>query len=965
MPAFLLDIIVYLCGWEAKGLWGMGLQINHMDDKKLFLLDAYALIYRAYYALIRAPRITSAGFNTSAIFGFCNTLDEILRKENPSHIAVCFDPHGPTFRHDMYADYKAKREAQPEDITLSVPVIKEIVEAYRIPVFEVPGYEADDVIGTLSRLASDQGFTTYMMTPDKDYGQLVSDRVLMYKPSMRGQDLELRGPREVCARYDIDSPLQVIDLLALEGDTIDNIPGCPGVGPKTASKLIREYGSVENLLEHAGEIKGALGARIRENADNIRFSKDLATIRRDVPLEVDFEALRREPEDADKLAEIFTRLEFKTFLSRLRKNNPAVVVGDTVHAAPQPTGAPSLFDFIEGDAAGGGGCQGVDEGSGEDGVCMFSPDADYREVESAEEVACAVAGAVSSKAVGVALYAVGAEAMTASLRGMAVSTAKGKAFYVTFPSVPSARAELAGILAPLFTWPGTTVVSHDIKRDMVLLRREKIEITAPYFDTSLAHYVLQPEMRHRQADIALSVLRYRMLDYAEASSSRKPYGLLPGGEELKRLCEQADVTLRLLAPLRELLEANGQLQLTEDIELPLARVLADMEWTGVRIDSAELHTLSLQLSEQLRDIELEAFSLAGEKFNIGSPAQVGEILFGRMKLDPKAKRTKTGSFSTTEEVLEKHRATHPIVGLILQARSLKKLLATYVNALPALVNPRTGKIHTTYNQTVTATGRLSSANPNLQNIPIRTDDGREVRRAFIADPGCLIMSADYSQIELRLLAALSADPELTEAFRQGLDIHRATAAKLYHVPFDEVTDDQRRKAKTANFGTVYGISAFGLSERLSIPRAEAKELIEGYFRTYPHIKEYTAQAVEKARKDGYVTTIMGRTRFLPDINSRNATVRSYAERNAVNAPLQGSAADIIKIAMIRIHREMDERGMRSRMVMQVHDELVFNVVPEELPQLRELVVRLMEGAFTGSVPLEVSVGTGANWLEAH
>jgi len=917
-----------------------------MDDKKLFLLDAYALIYRAYYALIHAPRITSAGFNTSAIFGFCNTLDEILRKENPSHIAVCFDPPGPTFRHDLYDQYKAQREAQPEDISLSVPVIKEIVDAYRIPVFEVPGYEADDVIGTLSRMASEQGFTTYMMTPDKDYGQLVTDKVLMYRPSLRGQGFELRGPAEVCEKYGIDTPRQVIDLLALEGDSIDNIPGCPGVGPKTASKLIKEFGSVENMLAHAAEIKGKLGERIAANADNIRFSKELATIRRDVPVEVDFNTLRREPEDKMKLQEIFTRLEFKTFLSRLRDRDAAAPVQET--AAPAQA---SLFDFIEGEATRSTPARQADD--------------DYKEPDGMSGIREFIAQAASAPAAGISLYAPAADAMSAVLTGIAVSLEPGSARFISVPADPVLRKETMEAMTPLFMSGKTTLVSHDIKRDMVLLRREGVELTAEYFDISLAHYLLQPEMRHRLADMAMSLLGISTLDYEEPSSSRKPYPKYPAGEELQRVCERADVSLRLHGPLKSLLEKNGLTMLADTIEMPLARVLADMEYTGVRIDSGELHRLSVQLTERLRDIEQEIYNLAGEQFNIGSPSQVGEVLFGKMQLDPKAKRTKTGAFSTTEEILERYRASHPVVDLILRARSLKKLLATYVNALPEMVNPRTGKIHTTYNQTVTATGRISSANPNLQNIPIRTDDGREVRKAFIADEGCLILSADYSQIELRLLAALSHDPDLTDAFRQGLDIHRATAARIYHVPFDEVTDDQRRKAKTANFGTIYGISAFGLSERLGIPRAEAKELINGYFATYPHIREYISESIDKARANGYVTTVMGRVRYLPDITSRNATVRSYAERNAVNAPLQGSAADIIKLAMIRIHEEMQRLQMRSRMVMQVHDELIFNVVPEELPALQEMVERLMTGAFTGDVPLEVSSGVGANWLEAH
>jgi DNA polymerase-1 len=958
-----------------------------MDDKKLYLLDAYALIYRAYYALIRAPRFTSKGFNTSAIFGFCNTLDEILRKEKPSHIAVCFDPHGPTFRHEMYADYKANREAQPEDITLSVPVIKEIIEAYRIPMFEIPGYEADDVIGTLSLLASKQGFTTYMMTPDKDYGQLVSDSVFMYRPGVRGQEVELRGPKEICQLFDIQRPEQVIDLLALEGDAVDNIPGCPGVGPKTAAKLIHEFDSVENLLNHAAEVKGAVGKKLQENADKIRFSKTLATIRRDVPISVDFNTMRREPEDVERLRDIFTRMEFKTFISRLpnRVDAPAataeVTDGLFATAFPEPTSEPktdadktgsggnaavaaadgsqlSLFDFIESS----------DEVTvAIEQVRSLNPAAvTYRTATTAAvDVNALVAEVMKADSVGVAFYAIGAEAMTAELKGVALSSGAGVATYIPFPPDRHEQQDILQLLAPIFNNEKLTLVSHDIKRDMVMLHRRGVEITSPYFDTSLAHYVLQPEMRHRLADVAMNVLHYSMFDYETASTPRKPYGPLPTENLAERVCEIADVVGQLREPLLNLLEANHQTHLALDVELPLARVLADMEWTGVRIDAPELHRQSLQLSKRLEAIEEQVYELAGERFNIASPSQVGEILFGRMKLDAKAKRTKTGSFSTTEEVLEKHRASHPIVNLILEARGLKKLLTTYVNALPEIVNPETGKIHTTFNQTVTATGRISSTNPNLQNIPIRTDDGREVRRAFIADDGCKILSADYSQIELRLMAALSGDPDLTDAFHKGLDIHRATAAKIYHVPFEEVTDDQRRKAKTANFGTIYGISAFGLAERLGIPRAEAKELIEGYFNTYPHIREFINKSVEQAKIDGYVKTVMGRTRYLPDINSRNATVRSYAERNAVNAPLQGSAADIIKVAMIRIYNEMNAWQMQSKMVIQVHDELIFNVVPGEEQQLRQLVEREMSGAFTGSVTLEVASGIGNNWLEAH
>ena len=917
-----------------------------MNDKKLFLLDAYALIYRAYYALIRAPRITSKGFNTSAIFGFCNTLHEILQKENPTHIAVCFDPKGGTFRHEMYAEYKAKREAQPEDITLSIPIIKEIIEAYRIPVFEVPGFEADDVIGTLSRMATEQGFTTYMMTPDKDYGQLVTDKVFMYRPALKGNGFEVRGVKEICEKYGIQSPCQVIDLLALEGDAIDNIPGCPGVGPKTAAKLIGEFGSVDNMLANAASIKGALGERIRANADNIRFSRELARIRTDVPVEVDFNTLVREPEDTARLREIFTRMEFKSFLPRLKGKEPAAP-----QAAPQPSSEPlTLFDFVN-DAQ-------------DLPTAQPSIPTDYAECEE-NAIATEIDASIKAGTVGIALYAPGAEAMSATLSAIAISCKEGTAQLIRIPSGKEERNKTMGLLAPLFTTPAVTLVSYDIKRDMVLLRHEGIELTSSYADISLSHYVLQPEMRHRLSDIALNVLNYHTAEYEEGATPRKPFAVIPPQELKDTLCEQADITLRLHRPLLELLEKNGQLALVNDIELPLARVLADMEWTGVRIDTGELSTLSIQLTARAKELEEEIYTLAGERFNLSSPMQVGEILFGKLQLDPKAKRTKTGNFSTTEEILEKHRQNHPIVGLILKDRSLRKLLSTYVNALPELVNPVTGKIHTTYNQTVTATGRISSTNPNLQNIPIRTDDGREVRRAFIADEGCVVLSADYSQIELRLLASLSEDPELTAAFRERLDIHRATAAKIYHIPYDEVNDTQRRTAKTANFGTVYGISAFGLSERLNIPRAEAKALIDGYFRTYPHIREFIDKSTETAREKGYVSTIMGRKRYLPDINSRNATVRSYAERNAVNAPIQGSAADIIKIAMIRIFDELNARHMRSKMVMQVHDELIFNVPLDEVAELQEIVTRLMEGAFNGAVPLEVASGVGTNWLEAH
>jgi len=927
-----------------------------MEEKKLFLLDAYALIYRAYYALIRAPRLTSKGFNTSAVFGFCNTLHEVLRKEDPSHIAVCFDPKGETFRHEAYPDYKAGRDAQPEDITLSIPYIKRIVEACRIPVIEKEGFEADDVIGTLSRRAEAEGFVTYMMTPDKDYGQLVTDRILMYRPSLRGEGFEIRGPREICERYGISRPAQVIDLLALEGDSSDNIPGCPGVGEKTAQKLIAEWDSVENMLSHADEIKGALGKRVRDNAEQIRFSKFLATIRTDVPVVFDPEALVRSEVDVDALVAVYRELEFNSFIKRLgfrSGENAQAQAALRPDPVAQADGGQSLFDF--------------DDATGETLVASAASDVhslasghSYTVAETPADAARAIGRAAAEEVVGVAMNCSGAdEAMTAEWLGLALAFGDRSACYIPLPDpIDPARAELMTLMGTLFGSGKTMIVSHDVKRDMLLLRREGIDLSAPYFDTSVAHYLIEPEMTHKLPQLAMRYLEYYMADSPQKGETDTV------GDEI-RCCEAADITLRLHAVLARLIDERGARRLFDDVELPLIAVLADMEFTGVRIDSRELSGLSASYTRRLSDMEEEVYRLAGTRFNLASPSQVGEVLFDHLKISAKAKRTKKGSYSTTEEILEKYRSEWPVVDLILKIRALRKLLTTYIDALPRLVNPATGHIHTSYNQTVTATGRISSTNPNLQNIPIRSDDGREIRRAFIADPGCVFLSADYSQIELRLIADMSGDEDMIGAFLSGEDIHRATAAKIYHMPLSEVTDTQRRNAKTANFGIIYGISAFGLAERLGIPRVEAKELIDGYFRSYPRIKDYIEQAVEQARADGYVSTIMGRKRYLPDITSRNSMVRSYAERNAVNAPIQGSAADIIKAAMVSIHREMRSRGLRSAMIMQVHDELCFNVVVSELPEVQEIVARCMSAAYRGRVPLEVSAGTGSNWLEAH
>lgn len=916
---------------------------------RLFLLDAYALIYRAYYALIRSPRVTSKGLNTSAIFGFCNTLDDILRKENPTHIAVCFDPPGGhTFRHEMYPEYKAQRDKQPEDITLSIPFIKEILEAYRIPVFEIEGYEADDVIGTLSRMAETEGFDTFMMTPDKDYGQLVTDHVMMYRPALRGEGFEIRGPQQVCERYGISSPRQVIDLLALEGDTSDNIPGCPGVGEKTASKLIAEWGSVENLLDNTASLKGALQKKIVENAEQIRFSKELVTIRTDVPLPgVDLSSTVRSEIDVERLIDIYRRLEFRSFINRLNASAPASPAVATPPAA-KSSAMGSLFDMDMDEPV-------APARVAAETLAMFSHD--FRWLRSEAEAADFISRAASAERIAVHVMADGEESMTARVRGIAVALSSDEAAYIDL--TVDHRDEMLAIISPLFAEKSPRVVSHDIKRDMLLLRRHGIRLANDYIDTAVAHYLVEPEQKHMLGMLAMKYLDYDIMPPASKKMPDTPEMIADRG------CESAVTALRLVGPLEKEIAKAGLEPLLRDVELPLIRVLAEMEWTGVRIDVAELDELSRRYSARLAEMEEEVYRLAGMRFNIGSPMQVGEVLFDHLKIKSGGKKTKSGNYSTTEEILEKLRAEHPIVGLILDIRGLRKLLATYINALPALVNPHTGKIHTSYNQIVTATGRLSSTNPNLQNIPVRTDDGREIRRAFIADPADLLLAADYSQIELRLMADLSGDPDMIEAFRTGEDIHRSTASKIFHTPLSEVTDNQRRAAKTANFGIIYGISAFGLSERLGIPRSESKELIEGYFRSYPAVKEYMDQSIATAREDGFVSTVMGRRRQLPDILSRNAVVRSYAERNAINAPLQGSAADIIKVAMVKIFKEMEERRMQSRMIMQVHDELVFNIVPSELDEMRRLIVECMESSYSGRVAMEVSVGVGTNWLEAH
>lgn len=927
-----------------------------MEHKRLFLLDAYALIFRAYYALIKMPRITSTGLNTSAVFGFVNTLEELLRKEKPTHIAICFDPPGPTFRHEAFEAYKGEREATPEDIKISVPIIKEIIRAYRIPIIEVEGYEADDVIGTLATKAGNEGFSTFMMTPDKDFGQLVSDNVFQYKPGYRGGEFEIRGVKEVCERYEISSPDKVIDLLALMGDKVDNIPGCPGVGEKTAIKLINDFGSIENLIENTDSLKGALKKKVEDNKEQIVFSKFLATIKTDVPIDCDIEELKLQQADIEELTSIFRRLEFRTLIDKIAKKNDTDSASK-ISAQPSQAIQGSLFDDISEEEP---------KNPMKSEIYEINTQ-NYHIIKNSDEIGEIERFIAESGECAVFIVAQGDSDMTAQWVGTALALHNGKTYYID-----NAITGAKEFIVSLHANEKIKVISSQTKRDYVIISNSRLSSSEPirnYYDITIAHYLLQPEIRHSIDNLALQYLNLSLVSYSEIAGSKGAKQLPMQSIGIDKLsnwaCQQADATMRLYPILSQSIEKENLSELLNEIELPLTRVLAEIEIAGVRIDVAALNEASETLTSRLDGIETEIHALVGENFNIGSPAQVGEILFDKLKLDPKAKKTKTGQYSTSEEVLEKISHLHPVVNKILEYRQLKKLLSTYLNALPNTINPTTGKIHTTYNQTVTATGRLSSTDPNLQNIPVRDEIGREIRRAFIADEGHTFLSADYSQIELRLVADFSNDKVMLDAFANDKDIHAITAAKIYKTPLEEVTATQRRNAKTANFGILYGISAFGLASRLGIPRSEAKQLIDGYFETFPTVQQYMSDAIEKARENGYVTTIKGRKRMLPDINSRNAVVRGYAERNAINAPIQGSAADIIKIAMVNIFDEIAKRGLKSKMIMQVHDELNFDVLPQELDIIKELVCRNMQNAYNGRVSLTASCGTGPNWLTAH
>lgn len=925
-----------------------------LKTMKLFLIDAYALIYRSYYAFIKMPRINSKGVNTSAIFGFVNSLEDVLKREAPSHIAVAFDPSGPTFRHEAFEQYKAQREETPEVIRYSVPIIKDIIRAYNIPILEVPGFEADDVIGTIAGQAAAEGFDVYMMTPDKDYGQLVADRISMYRPRFGG-GFDTLGPEEVKQKYGIESPLQVIDLLGLMGDSSDNIPGCPGVGEKTAQKLIVDFGSIENLLENTARLKGALKKKIEENKEQIIFSKFLATIKTDVPVEFDAEQCVMAPADEEKLAALFTDLEFKTFLNRRS--------GDaTKKSQPGTPFQGSLFaEFEAGDTV-------APEYSTLSDLTSTPHTYHLIDTEQKRLELAAILKSLENFAFDTETDSL--DPISGGLVGMSFAFKENEAYYVP---VPENREEANAVLAPfkeVLENPQIKKTGQNIKFDIMVLRKYGIRVQGPLFDTMIAHYLLNPELRHNMDYLAETYLQYKTIAIEELIGPRGKNQLcmrdVPVEKVYEYAAEDADITLKLKNYLEPELKKENLETLFYEIEMPLIYVLAEMELTGVKVDTAALKQSSVSLTKELAGMEQEIYRLAGTEFNLNSPKQVGEVFFDKLKIADKPKKTKSGSYITSEDVLEKLRSKHPVVGKLLEYRGLKKLLGTYIDALPELIHPETGKIHTSFNQTVTATGRLSSTNPNLQNIPIRDEIGREIRKAFIADSDeCIFFSADYSQIELRIMAHLSGDQHMIDAFNSGADIHAATAAKIYSLPLGSVTQDMRRKAKTANFGIIYGISIFGLAERLNIPRGEAKELIDGYFASYPRIKEYMDESIEVARKNGFVETVFNRKRFLPDINSHNAVVRGYAERNAINAPIQGSAADIIKIAMVRIFNRFEKEGLKSKMILQVHDELNFNVYKDEAETVKRIVLEEMENAYKLRVPLIADCGEGSNWFEAH
>ena len=926
---------------------------------KLFLLDAYALIYRSYYAFIKNPRINSKGLNTSAIMGFCNTLNEVLEKEKPTHIGVAFDPHGPTFRNEAYPAYKAQREETPEDIRASVPIIKDILRAYRIPILQVDGYEADDVIGTLalklsgnSESSKKSDISVYMLTPDKDYGQLVRENVFIFRPR-HGGGYETMSPETVCEKYAISSTDQVIDLLALMGDSADNFPGCPGVGEKTAAKLIEQFGTIENMLAHTDEIKGKLREKVEAAVEDIKMSKFLATIKTDVPIETNLDELKIVEPDEEELRKLFTELEFKSFADR--------VLNKVKQPQKKIESQPDLFGFF------------TPEGSDEPKFSSFetlkTTPHDYKLIENKEDAQNLCDFLLTNDFLSLDTETTSTNAIDAELVGLSFAVKEKEAWYVAIPAKREEALQIVNIFKPLYEDPQILKIGQNIKYDLEVLANYGIELKGELWDTMIAHYLIQPELHHNMDYMAEVYLNYQTIHIDELIGPRgknqKSMRDLSPTLVYEYAAEDADITLRLKNVLEPKLKDAGVVDLFYQIEMPLVRVLAEMEMNGVLIDTDSLKETSELFTMRLTELEHRIYELAGEEFNIASPKQVGDILFGKLQIIEKPKKTKTGQYVTNEETLQSLRSKHEIVEKILEHRGLKKLVGTYVDALPKLINPRTGHIHTSFNQTITATGRLSSSDPNLQNIPIRGEDGKEIRKAFIPEPGCQFFSADYSQIELRVMAHLSEDEHMMQVFREGKDLHAATAATIYKKGIDEVSRDERTKSKRANFGIIYGITVFGLAERLEIDRSEARQLIDGFFQTFPQVHDYMERSKEIVREKGYAETIFHRRRYLPDIHSHNATVRGFAERNAINAPIQGSAADIIKVAMVRIYKRMKDEGLKSKMILQVHDELNFSVLPEEKELMERLVLEEMQGAFALKVPLIADAGWGENWLEAH
>ena len=918
---------------------------------KLFLIDAYALIYRSYYAFLKSPRINSKGLNTSAVMGFCNTLNEVLTKEKPTHIGVAFD-HGKTFRHDAFPEYKAQREETPEDIKLSVPLIKQVLEAMRIPILQVDGFEADDIIGTIATRFGADGIDTFMLTPDKDYGQLIGPNVFMYRPH-HGGGYEILGEKEVEAKYGIPTPAQVIDLLALMGDSADNFPGCPGVGEKTAAKLINQFGSIDNMLQHTDEIKGKLREKVENAVEDIKMSKFLATIRTDVPMQLDLDELKVEQPDETKLRAIFEELEFKTLINKFLnkvESKPKIDNNQLDLFAENTTNESSEPKFAKYES-------------------IKTTQHEYQLVENEGELRRLCDFFITKEFVSIDTETTSTDAISAELVGLSFSAEESKAFYVPVPANYKEALKVVEIFKPLYESDKIMKIGQNIKYDYEVLTRYGVTIQGKMFDTMIAHYLIQPELHHNMDYLAETLLGYQTIHIEELlgpkGKKQKNMRDLSPTDIYEYAAEDADITLRLKNVLEPRLKELGVEELFWNIEMPLVRVLADMELNGVCLDTEALQDTSKIFNERMREYEQEIYKEAGEEFNISSPKQVGDILFGKLQIMDKPKKTKTGQYVTSEEVLQSLENKSPIVRNILNYRGMKKLLSTYIDALPKLINPRTGHIHTSFNQALTATGRLSSSDPNLQNIPVRTDDGKEIRKCFIPEEGCLFFSADYSQIELRIMAHLSEDENMMEAFREGHDIHRATAAKIWHEDIDKVTDAQRKKAKQANFGIIYGITTYGLAQRMDISNAEAKDLIQDYFRTFPKVQAYMEHAKEVARAKGYAETLFHRRRYLADINSRNATVRGFAERNAINAPIQGTEADIIKVAMVRIWERFKKEGIRSKMILQVHDELNFSVYPEEREQVERIVIEEMQNAYPLNVPLIADAGWGKNWLEAH